>query len=202
MAVCTKVHRSKLHHYTPDDDAMIRRYYNSKDMTNSALAQKLGVTGPALKYHASCLGLTRRNILRRFRRFDEQDDNTIHQMVGEYTIGSIAERLKRSPQSILDRMSYLGLRCSAESRDGWYTCSDVAMILGMNDTTVRNIIKRGMIKARTHWGKETAYGGGRECWHISREALREFICTYPTVLNGRTVDFVQLVDVLAEVKAQ
>jgi hypothetical protein len=75
------------------------------------------------------------------------------------------------------------------------------MILGMNDTTVRNMIKRGAIKARTHWGKETAYGGGRECWHITREALRDFICAYPTALNGRTVDFVQLVDVLAEVKA-
>ena len=200
MSVCQTT-RSKLHHYTPEDDAMIRRYYNSGEMQNKDLAAKLGVTGPALKYHASCLGLTRRNIMRTFRRFDEQDDITIHKMVGDYTIGSIAERLGRSPQAILDRMSHLGLRCSAESRDGWYTCSDVAMILGMNDTTVRNMIRRGTIKARTHWGKETAYGGGRECWHITREDLREFICKYPTTLNGRPVDFVQLVDVLAEVKA-
>jgi len=200
VSVCQTT-RSKLHHYTPDDDALIRRYYNSGEMRHKELAAKLGVTGPALKYRAACLGLTRRNIMRTFRRFDEQDDITIHKMAGEYTIGSIAERLNRSPQAILDRMSYLGLRCSAESREGWYTCSDVALILGMNETTVRNMIKRGMLKAHTHWGKETAYGSGRECWHVAREALKDFICKYPTTLNGRQVDFVQLVDVLAEVKA-
>lgn len=193
--------RAKPHHYTKSDDDLIRRYYNSGEMTNTELAQRVGVSWGALKYHAACLGLSHANINRRWRHFTDYEDNFIIENAGNLSVSSIAQRLSRSPQAILDRMSKLQVKGGMTEREDWYTLDDASRILGASTTTVRELIRRGNLKAQTHWGKETAIFAGRECWHITREALREYIRSHPTALRNRQFDIVQVVEILAGVKA-
>lgn len=189
------------HHYTQADDNLIRRYYNSKEITNTELARRVGVSWGALKYHAACLGLTHTNINRRWRHFTTEEDETITNMAGNYAIGTIATKLGRCPQSIQDRLHKLQVSGNMTARENWYTLEDVAQVLGISVMTARDMVKRGTLKADTFWGKATTWSGGRESWHITREALREFIRSHPHTLRNRQFDVVQVVDILAGVKA-
>ena len=188
------------HHYTEADNNLIRRYYNSKEVTNTELARRIGVTWPALKYHAACLGLTRANINRRWRHFTAEEDDIVIAMAGNYAINSIAAKLKRSPQAVMDRMSKLKVSGGIGAREDWYTLEDAAAVLGCSTTTMRELIRRGQLSAQTHWGKATAFNGS-EVWHITRDSLREYIRSHPTALRNRQFDIVQVVDILAGVKA-
>lgn len=188
------------HHYTKADDDLIRRYYNSKEITNTELARRIGVTWGALKYHAACLGLARANVNRRWRHFTAEEDATITSMAGNYSIGSIAAKLGRSPQAIIDRMSKLQVRGGIAEREDWYTLEDASEILGASTMTVRELIRRGSLKAQTHWGKATGYYTGSEVWHITRDSLRDYIRRHPQALRNRPFDIVQIVDILAGVK--
>jgi len=188
------------HHYTKADDDLIRRYYNSKEITNAELARRIGVTWGALKYHAACLGLTRTNVNRRWRHFTAEEDKIITTMAGNYAVSSIAAKLKRCPQSILDRMRKLEVSGSYTARENWYTLEDVAVILGISETSVRNMVRQKVLKANTFWGKTPTWGCGRESWRITRESLREYIRRNPQALRNRPFDIVQIVDILAGVK--
>lgn len=188
------------HHYTRADDDLIRRYYHSKEITNTELARRIGVSWGALKYHAACLGLTRANVNRRWQHFTAEEDAVVIDMAGNYSIGSIAAKLKRSPQAIHDRIRKLNISGHITARENWYTLDDAAQVLGVSTVTVRELIRRGNLKAQTHWGKQTGFDNGTEVWHITRDSLREYIRSCPHSLRNRPFDIVQIVDILAGVK--
>ena len=189
---------SSPHSYTEEQLALIRRYYNSGEMSHKKLAATIGTTGSALKWKAGCLGLTRSNVQHSFRRFTPAEDEILMEMAGQYNISSIAVKVKHTPQAVQDRLRYLRISYNTTNRDGWYTLSDAAQIFGMSTQTVRKLIDSGEIKARTFYNDKpkTMYG---EVWQISKESLRAYVRKHPHQLNGRKVDMINLVEILVGV---
>jgi len=189
---------SSPHSYTEADLALLHRYYNSGEMSHAKLAITIGISYGALKWKAACLGLARTNVQRTYARFTDADDKIMISMVGDHTIGAIAARVGRSPCAVSDRLQYLGVSYNTTSRDGWYTLTDVAQILGMSENTVRRLIRNGAIKAKLFYGNKSKTMSGN-VWQVSKDTLRDYIRKHPRQLNGRRIDMISLVEILAGV---
>ena len=190
---------SKPHAYTEADIDLIRHYYTSREMPLCKLAKTIGISYASLKWKAACLGLSRPNVNGAFRFTPEQDE-TMMQMAGQYNVSSIATKVGRSPQAVRDRMQYLGISYEISNRDEWYTCDDVAKILGMGQDTVRRLIHDKVLKSQPFHKDNPATMHG-EAWQISKAALRDYIRRHPHQLRGRKIDMINLVEILAGVIA-
>jgi len=109
----------------------------------------------------------------------------------------MARKLHRSPGSITNRIKRL--KISRRSRSGWFTKREVCEILGMDHHWVQARIDSGELIASYHNGHRPTKIGS-SMWHISEHDLKHFICRFPEDLNGRNVDMVMIVDILAGVE--
>jgi hypothetical protein len=169
--------------WTETDDSILRQQYDHTREGTQRIASRLDRTPAAVKERAVSLGITKPGHSR--RAWSEQDDEMLVQLLGHYQPRTVATKMKRSISSVRARAAKLG--ASARMRDGWYTQSEAAAILGVDHHWITARIHSKALKAKRH----DAF-----TWHIEATALRAFVVAHASELRGRKVDVEQFVWVL------
>lgn len=127
----------------------------------------------------------------------KENDEKLVELLGLYDRKTAASKLGFTEKAIRSRIRRLGLT-EIKCRFGWYTASEVGIILDTCLDTIGDRIRSGKIKASPYNDRDD---GHKHCWMITRKDLRDYIIKYPRDLERHSVDFVMLVDILAGVKA-
>ena len=187
----TGIYRSN-HRWTEGDLEIVRCQYDGTGLSAMAIANKLGVTVNAVKGKVARLGLGK--VVH--RPWTAKEDERLRKLSGEISIARISQRMGRSINSVAVRCKRLKL--SRRHHHGWFTKTEVAEILGKDHKWVQTRIDNGSLPA-THHAKVEPQQNGGSVWHISEKDLKKYIRCYCSELNGRNVDLVQIVDILAGV---
>jgi len=182
------------HKWTDEERDVIRTLYRQDTESAQLIANRLGVTFNAIKGQVQQLGITKRTG-RPWWRTD--NDEKLKELIPRYSVTTVARMLGVSISSVVNRAKRLGL--SRRSRDGWYTKRDICGILGVDHKRVQTFIDSGVLPATYHHGHRPSKNGSGS-WHIAREDLKHFIRKYPEEFNGRNVDLIQIVDILAGIE--
>jgi len=185
----------KPHHWTEDEDLIIRREYRHDRASADRLAARFGVDYNSMHHRIRRLGITRSN--RRVRWTAKMDDK-LALLLPKHPIAKVARMLGLGIGPVARRAYLQGI--SRRNREGWYTKKDVCQVCGVDHLLVQAWIDSGSLKASWHNGERPSGSGGQAKWHIEASDLRDFIRRCPDDLQGRMVDMVQLVEVLAGIK--
>ena len=126
----------------------------------------------------------------------KENEEKLIEFLGLYDRKTTAKKMgftEKAIRSKIRRMGTTETRCRA----GWYTASEVGIILDTWLDTISDRIKSGKLKASPYNDRGT---GHKHCWMITRKNLRDYIIKYPRDFEGHNVDMVVLVDILAGVK--
>ena len=164
--------------WSPLEYAAIRAAYLQK--TDPAeLAKKLGRSSASITRVASALGLTKRR-----KAWKAEEDELIRDELGRTSFVQLAARLNRTPSSVKARAFVLGI--GAGLREGWYSPTELAPLLGVSVSWIQRRIRDGIIKAPLVNGVHK----------ISDEELKSFVTRYHRELQGRAVDLSYIVQLL------
>jgi len=186
-----------IHYWSSGEDMILRQNYKHTMESLRQLADKLGVTEDSCRQR-----LTRLGILRQAVRWSESELRILENNYDKKSNKVLAKMLHKSQNSIVAKANRL--RMKKRNRDGWFTKTEVANILGVDMGWITRRMKNGQCKLEmTPFDNERVPSKGHyDSWRISEKALRDFIRTYPEELTGCNVDFVMLVDILAGIKYQ
>lgn len=183
------------HQWTQEEKDYIRVNYQGNQQSAKSLAATIGVSDTAVKGQLSAMSVRRRAPHRRWTKQDEQQLETLAHTHPPHVI---AKKMNRSTDAVIVRMKKR--RLLRRNRDAWYTATDAAQVLGRDPKWVTSQIANGKLKAsKHHQGSEKANGTGQSPWHIRPKDLKNFIRAYPQDLQGRNIDIVAVVDLLAGV---
>jgi len=172
--------------WTAEEDAAIRAAYKPRPgwkKERDQLAVRFGRTSGAIKHRAHELEVAVKS--GKSRPWTKADDEELAELLETHSRYAVAKKLGRSINAINIRCHKL--RLYAAYRDGWYTDDDVAFIFGVNPSWVQRRIERGMLRDERDG----------QAHRITVRALRDFIKAYPGELQGRPVDMVSVVQILA-----
>jgi len=182
------------HKWTEEERGVVRTLYGQDNKSAQLIADRLGVTLFAVKGQVQQLGISKRT----GRLWWHTDnDEKLKELIPRYSVTTVARMLGVSISSVINRAKRLSL--SRRSRDGWYTKRDICGILGVDHKRVQTFIDSGTLPATYHHGHRPSKNGSGS-WHIAREDLKHFIRKYPEEFNGRNVDLIQIVDILAGIE--
>ena len=179
------------HRWTEEERDIVRREYRQTKRSRWELAVKLGVTEYAVAGQIASMGLAKRTDR---RPWTPAEDEQLRELIPRKSVRQIAKILQRSVNAVTVRAKRL--QASLRVRDGWYTQREVCEILGVDHRWVQRRIESRRLKATWHHGHRPP----RDCggyWHIEVKDLKRFIRRYSHELNGRNVDLIQVVDILA-----
>ena len=179
------------HQWTENELEVVRRDYEGNTASAQRIADKLGVSLFAVKGQIQKLGVAK---ITDRQRWDPSQDERLRELLETYPPTQVAKRMGRSIHSVTVRSRRLGI--SRRDRSGWYSKGEVCAILGVDHKWVQARIDAGTLSAKSYFGGPVQQLGA-SCWKIQRKELREFIRRYPEELNGRNVDLITLVDILA-----
>ena len=179
------------HHWTPDEIEFIRLNYRNTRMSRQELAVTLGVSEAQIHYQIGRMGLAKRTGR---RPWSDDEDKRLLQLIGRQSVNIIAKTMNRTVNSVTVRSQRLG--ASRRVQNGWFTKQQVATILGVNHRAIQSHIDKGELQATFHHGRQPSKKG-LAAWHIEQEDLKSFIRKYAEQFNGRNVDLVILVEILA-----
>jgi len=188
--------RSANHSWTEEEDCEVRRGYDGTRRSGEVLARNLGLTYDQVKGRVQALGVARVT----HRAWTPAEDAQLAALLDKgRTCVAIGRILGRSENSIKIR-AQRHHRFRFGVRNGWYTKKDACEILGVDHRWLQARIDNGALKAKPHFEGDAPQKNGQHPWHIEEEDLAEFIRTYPQELQGRNVDLVAIVDLLAGLK--
>ena len=183
-----------MHTWTSEEEGIIRERFDQSYESVCRLALLFDVTPCAVSHHVTWMGL---RIIRR-RRWSPREEEELERLLSNHTIDEVIVLSRRSYNGVIIKAKRIKL--SKNHRDGWFTQEETAKILGMSDKTVGNRIQQGILAAVPHDSTKPPRRGKSAPWHISKKALVDYIRAYPDDLQGRNVDMVLLVDILAGIK--
>ena len=192
IVVMTKL-GATMHRWTEEEHDLLRARYAGNRASCEKLGATLGVSWLAVRARVSKLGLAR---ITSRKSWTAGEDAQLEQEACRRPMEAIAKSMDRSVNSVVVRSKRLGLH--RRDRDGWYTKTEVCEILGVQHRWLQARIDSKALRASWHHGRHP-HNAGAAAWHISEANLKRYIRTYPDELNGRNVDLVQVVDVLAGV---
>ena len=184
----------KNHRWTQEELEIIKRDYQGTTKSRLAIAERLGVTQFAVAGQIARLGLCQTSDR---KRWTPEEDGRLAELVFTLSMTQVAKEMNRSINAVTIRAKRLKL--SRRIRNDWYTLNEVTEILGKDHHWVRRRIDDGRLKATPHYDRVPQATGGSS-WHINRKDLKAFLQAYPHELNGRNVDLVAIVDILAGLK--
>ena len=168
--------------WTEQDLEFVRVNYRHTSRSRKDIASSLHRSEGSIDFAIRSLGLQQ---IRR-TRWSEEEDDLLRDNVGKHSVNHLSKLLHKSVNQIVSRIKTLRLHRSC--RDEWYTTGDVASIIGCSRQKVRDHIASGCLKARSHYEN-------RQLWEVRREDIRAFICKYPSELQNRNCDILQIVDI-------
>ena len=181
------------HCWTEEEREIVRQGYRQTHRSRRELAAKLGVSEYSVAGQVFRMGLGKRTDR---RPWTPDEDERLRELIPKKPVTSIAKILHRSVNSVTVRTKRI--QASRRVRDGWYTKREVCEGLGMDHGWVQRRIDAGNLEATWHHGHRPQQDGSGS-WHIEERALKRFIRRYPHELNGRNVDLILVVEVLAGV---
>jgi hypothetical protein len=173
--------RPQLYHWTPDLDDQLRRRYDGRTETISALATRIGFPRWNVKRRALVLGLARS----KEPRWTEEQDDWLRANLTRKPWRALAQHLGRTVVAVRVRAKRLALNKTAG--DETFTCRAAAQILGADDHKVARWVERGLLAA-TRRGTDRVGGQNGDLWRITPAALRTFILRYPQEVDLRRVE--------------
>lgn len=188
MTATSKPYR---HRWTPEEDDYVRVHYEGTFRSCEAIARVLERTPYAVKARVSTLGLAK---ITDRKPWTAAEVDRLQILLEQYAVLTVARKMKRSVNAVSVKAKVLGF--SRRNRSGWYTKAEVCTILGKDHKWVQRRIDDGSLEASWHNGRHPRQPGSG-MWHIGEKSLKAFIRRYPDELNGRNVDFVAIVDILA-----
>ena len=174
---------------TPEIDAAITGVYQGKPRSNmvNELAASLDLPRWWISRRARALGLT----VPRFKSpgWTEEEDELL--LATLKYVPTHARRLFakagyiRTATAIIIRRRRIGFR--ARQRDDVYTASRVALMLGVDPSTICNWIEEGLLDAWLRGTARTEQQGG-DGWFVGPGCLRDFVRDNPNRVDLRKVD--------------
>jgi len=186
-----KVRHMKRHKWTDEERVIVRRDYKGTHSSANEIGRRLGVTQYAVAGQVNRLGIATRSDR---HPWDPKQDDQLRKLIPCYAPQTVAKKMHRSINSVVVRSKRLGL--SRRSRNGWFTKSEACSILGVDHHWLQRRIDSGQLKATYHNGRRPS-NIGLAMWHIEQQDLKTFIRRYPQDLNGRNVDIIAIVEILA-----
>lgn len=168
-------------YWTPARDAELTRL-RRKGMTARGIGELMGVSESAIYKRANRIGLGVQ------KRWSEKDDERLVDLIAEHPPKQVARMMGRTLDAIHNRVSRL--RQSTLERGEWFSVQDLQFMLGVGEQFIWTRIKTGAIEAQDHWENGHYY-------KVTRAALRKYLRRYATELEGKKIDIVLLIDVLA-----
>lgn len=185
-----------LHHWTEDEDVILRRDYRHSVASLRDLGVHFGVSENAIRQRLNRMGILRQGV-----KWSDKDIQYLTENYAKLSPRVIAKRLHKSVNTVVAKAHRLHI--TNRARDGWFTKNEIAEIFGVDQGWInRRINGRGLrLDIEPYDPERMPSKGSYASWRISERALREFIRRYPEELTGLNVDFVMLVDILAGVKS-
>jgi len=185
------------HKWTEEERGIVRKDYDGHNQSAHLIALKLtNMTGDKITFCAVKGQATKLGILQnKSPDWTDREIKILSEMITRYSPLTIAKRLHRSLNAVVVKSKRLGY--SRRCRDGWYTKKEVAEICGVDHKKVQAWIDRGDLKASPHGERKPQKNGGA-CWEITEEALKDFIISHASELQGRNVDLFQIVTILTD----
>ena len=192
LAKVDKKNAGKFPQYTEEELKIISQFFDGSRLKTEKIRQiikeRFGVerTYFSVRHKAAQIGMTRgkNNI-----RWTNAQEEELASLLSNYTVRQIAKKLGRSLRSIHQKCNEL--RLSTRQRSDWYVMTEVCEIFGVVDDTVMRWINSNKLKA-SHFGDNM--------WKIEKEQLKKFIRRYPSEINGRSTDIMQLVEILCGIE--
>lgn len=184
---CRNRRNLTVYHFTPGQDALLREAYASRN--RHALSAKLKAFMQLTHVPASSMHRRAKQLGLRFevvQRWTPEEIHILEEMAGEVPAYAIARRLRRSTDSVMNKLERLGF--SARVQLDGFTQEELAGLLGVSDITLRRWMARGWL---------LKYGG---C--ITEEAVRGFLLEHLAELNLARVDQDWIKGLLAEMLRQ
>lgn len=173
------------HKWTTEEEDVLTQNYKQNDKTARMIGVMLGLTKDAVKCKANRMGLSNVNTK---IVWSKEEERKLETLAGKYTTSTIGRKLGRSVCAIARRTELLHI--SRRTRDGWFTQDAVCKIFGVGHHWLQHRIKSGELKATKDGSWE---------WRITEKDLKLFIRKHPMDLNGRNIDMLMIVDILAGV---
>ena len=190
-----KSSRRRPHEWTEEERSIIRQGYTQTGASIRELAERLGLGETSVRNQANLMGLGKKSDR---KPWTPEEEEQLLDLVEKKNVQQIAKIMGRTVNSVLGKIKKLN--ASRTERNGWYTLSETCGILGVYEGWLKKRIENGAIRGVRHYPNSPGLhtrGGSGKTWHIEEKELREFIRRYPDELNGRNVDVVLLVHVLA-----
>jgi hypothetical protein len=178
------------------DDAIRRIYLDPSAGAVRHLEQTLGRPRQWIRKRAEQLGV----VVPRFKEpeWTDPEDAILREHASKH-IDRIAKILRRAGY----KRTPVGVRCRLyrldgidREREGVYTASDVARILGVDSKTPIEWITKGWLKARRR-KTEVPQQYNDRVWDIARADLRRFVIDHVAHVDFRKVDKYFVVELLA-----
>ena len=190
----TATKRVRHHHWTQEERETVKREYQGTLKSRRELAAVLEVSEFAVAGQIARMGLC--NASDR-TKWTPEEDKLLIELVPQLSMDKIAKQMNRSINAVTTRSKRL--KTSRRTKGNWHTLKEVTDILGKDRRWVLRRIEDGRLKATPHYWT-TPNDAGNSYWRINRNDLKVFIQTYPHELNGRNVDLITVVDILAGLK--
>jgi len=187
----------KIHYWAEEEDVVLRRDFHHTVKSLRELAVKFGVSENAVRQRLTSLGVLWQTV-----KWSNSEMNYLVENYDKLSVSVLAKRLHKSRNSVAAKAHRMKITSRSASRDGWFTMNDVAQIFGVDAGWIRRRIDSGMVMRREPHDPTGVVPskGNYNPWHVSENALRDWIRRHPEELTGHNVDFVMLVDILAGVK--
>ena len=182
------------HQWTQEDLETLRMEYGPGGKTQREVAAQLGLSPSQVSRQVGRMGLQKRPS---GMHWTQEEEQTLLELAEKKSAPEIARIMQRRLHGVTGQLRKLNV--SRRNRNGWYTLKEVAEILGMTLMLARQFVEDGRLKATYHNGRKPGRAGGG-AWHIEERDLRRFLRRHPHELQGRNVDMVQLVQILAGIE--
>lgn len=168
--------------FTPEEDAAIVTQWSVGPLQH--LVPTLNRPQESINYRA--LYLQRKGVLRAadryvyHRRWSEDEDERLRELLGRRTWRGIARELERSETAIRTRAHLLGARVL----ENFLTASDVARILGVDIKSVLRLRRARVL--RMH--RSSVRIGRNVAWRVELEAFEAFLREHPGHYDPRRIE--------------
>jgi hypothetical protein len=183
-------HKKNAKPWQENEKNLLRLYYNGygASIKCSRILAENGYsrTPCACQSQAKIWGLQTNINSGRFKDWTKEEDDFLIENAEKHSKYWLSKKLHRTVNAVIYRRKYLGI--NGFSKDGWYNLVETAGILGIGYKTTIDLIKNGKLKAT-----ERNDGDRRkDFWEITEDSLYQFFTTYPSFLQGRNCDMVQV----------
>lgn len=173
--------------WTEEQLEIVRTRYECTWASAVLLSLRVGKSPAAIKNKAQILGICRGYAT--LRRWTEKEIELLTENLTRLPVYQVAKKLKRTPSAVASKARRLKL--SRRVRDGHYTATEVAEILGVRVPYVLRWIQRGELKAEA--SSKPKSDGTIVRWIIWEKDIRSFVIDHARSLSGRNVDLLALV---------